>query len=280
MRGVGKRLSEAERQAVVDLYLGGESSEALAPKFGVSGVAIRKTLHRARVVRRDARECHRTCDLDETVFDAVTPTSAYWVGMLMADGHMGASGKSVNLRLKISDQGHVEKLQRFLKSTHAVRNNKKRTYAALGVKSPRLFVALGAYGVRPNKSLTAEVAPVLAHDRHFWRGLIDGDGCLSDYNRCPGLSLVGSERMIRQFEDFCAPYLDGYPLKTRVCGHSPVWYAGMHGNAAMTMLRVLYSGARVYLDRKKAFADELLSRNKGRVFRTLKKFERPLAAVK
>jgi hypothetical protein len=272
--GVGHRLTLAEREAVIDGYMEGISSEKLALDFGVSGVAIRKTLQRAGVERRDARECHRTCELDETVFDTLTPESAYWVGMLMSDGYLTEEGLSVNMRLQIGDKAHVEKLQAFLKSTHAVRLNKAATSVGLSVKSPKLYAALQSYGVRPNKSFTAEVAPVLAHNRDFWRGIADGDGSLKNYGGCPRLHLIGSQGTIRQFDEFCAPYLDGYPLKIQICKHSPIWNATMYGNAAMTMMRVLYKSAVVYLDRKKTFADEMAALYKGRTFRVFKKFAR------
>lgn len=275
-QGVGKRLNPAERELIVDLYSEGASSEALAKQFGVSGVAVRKTLARRGVVLRDARECHRTCELNESVFDSITRDSAYWIGMLITDGYIMVKERAIGMALMESDREHVEKFKAFLGSTHSIQQKKKQKAVCLSVKSPRLVAAVAQYGVSPRKSFTAEVCPELAHDRDFWRGVIDGNGSIQHYEtgHCPMLSLVGSERIVQQFEAFCAPYLGGYPLKTRICGHSPVWYATMHGNAAMTMLQVLYKNASPVLARKKVEAEALLERYAGHIFRTLKKFTR------
>lgn len=274
-RGVGHRLTLAEQESAVELYAEGASSAKLGSMFGVSGAAILQMLRGRGITPRNARECHRTCELDETVFDSITRESAYWIGVLFADGYMNPSSKALEFRIQARDRAHVEKLQAFLKSTHAVRTNKKGTSVGLSIRSPKLYDVLGGYGVVTRKSLTASVSPVLAHNVDFWRGVIDGDGCLKNYGKCPRVHLIGSEATIQQFATFCAPYLDGYPLKIRICKHSPIWNAMMHGNASMTMMRVLYEDAPVYLDRKKAFADEMAVLYTGRVFRTLKKFVRP-----
>jgi len=276
--GVGHRLSLVEQETAVEMYEMGASASAIGRSFDVSSNAVVQLLKRRGIARRNMRECHRTCDLDETVFDTVTPDSAYWIGMLMSDGYMNMAKQAVELRLQARDQAHVEKFRDFMGSTHALQTKKRTASVGIVIRSPRVFDTLWRYGVKPNKSLTAEVVPALAHNRDFWRGMIDGDGCVKNYGACPRMHLIGSEATIRQFEAFCAPYLDGYPLKTRACKHSPrVWNAMMHGNATMTMLRVLYKDAVVYLDRKKAFADEMKTLYAGRTFRTLKKFTRPSA---
>ncbi len=276
--GKGHRLTLVERETAVEMYEMGESATAIGRAFDVSSNAVVQLLKRLGIARRSMRECHQTCSLDETVFDTLTPDSAYWIGMLMSDGYMNTVKHAVELRLQARDRAHIEKFRAFMGSTHAVHTKHKTASVGVVIRSPHLFDTLGRYGVKPNKSLTAEATPELAHSRDFWRGMIDGDGCIKNYKACPRMHLIGSEATIRQFEAFCAPYLDGYPLKTRTCKHSPrVWNAMMHGNAAMTMLRVLYKDAAVYLDRKKAFADEMEALYAGRTFRTLKKFTRPSA---
>lgn len=59
----------------------------------------------------------------DSIFDTITEESAYWMGMLMADGWIFKE-KTGNLRIAITlaeeDYIHLVKFSRFLKSTYPI----------------------------------------------------------------------------------------------------------------------------------------------------------------
>jgi hypothetical protein len=62
----------------------------------------------------------------DSIFDTVTEQSAYWMGMLMADGWIFKE-KTGNPRIAITlaekDYAHLVKFSRFLKSTYPILSN-------------------------------------------------------------------------------------------------------------------------------------------------------------
>jgi hypothetical protein len=114
--------------------------------------------------------------------------------------------------------------------------------------------ALGRYG--------PAVHPDLAVSRDFWRGCIDGDGCLNIAGNYPGLKLSGSDWLLGAFVEF----LDSVGLR-RTYGHKPVNVRPSHsifvvGTAGLTAVRItelLYSDAMVALDRKVITATKIMS---------------------
>ena len=133
----------------------------------------------------------------------------------MADGCIGDTGHGqlkVILELKLSDLAHVEAFKRFLNSGHKITISKKdRTFnAKLQIASTRIARKLSDYGIGPRKSFTAEAAPCVALSRHFWRGVIDGDGYMKlrvhRKSLIPKFELVGSESLLAQFLSFARAY--------------------------------------------------------------------------
>lgn len=120
-------------------------------------------------------------------FNALTPESAYWVGFLMADGYINRCKKGapdVALCLSIKDKEHVYKFKGFLHSDRAVSFSKGRYPTAIfSVSSESLVTRLEQLGVTTHKTFTARVDEKLADNPHFWRGLIDGDGCLHKHKK-------------------------------------------------------------------------------------------------
>lgn len=269
-RGVGYRLTIDDRAAVKKRYESGESSIVIAERFGVSDVAVRKTLARMGVARRGHRACHVRCTARDNAFDGVDSAAAYWTGWMMSDGYVSDDGR-VELTLQKEDQDAVEKLRRFLGSTHKLQVLKGR-YVRLSLRNPRLRAALIAKGVTARKSHTARVVDNLALDRDFWRGMIEGDGSIANYSNCPRVGLVGSRSAVDQFVIFCRSHTSDYRIEPQAFAHSPrTWFTYVHGRAAMKILHVLYDGAptSLTLNRKRVIAQKLFAKHGDRVFRVL-----------
>lgn len=274
--GVGHRLTISEVLEIRRRYEAGENSQRLAPVFGVSDVSIRNAVRRAGGKINNARDCHRTCTLNESVFDdPLSDNAAYWAGMLITDGYVCVdknSSPSVNLTLHWDDHAHVFAFRDFLVANHTVRKRKSKKTgnysAAFGVRSPMLTAKLHALGVTVRKSRTATPADMLRFNRHFWRGCIDGDGEVDVHRdtHCPEVDFCGSENMVTAFIDYCHTVAPNYivPIK-----YDRIYHCDLHGEGAQQVLREIYQEHDFSLRRKSDAAAEIRKLYDHRKFRVL-----------
>jgi len=263
-----KKLTDEQVKEVCRRYIDGESSPRLGKEFNVSGHSIRSLLERRGIPRRSQREAQLKHSLDETVFDTITEESAYWVGFLIADGTIldRPGSPEIVLALSAKDKDHLERFRSFLRSSHAIAISKRKVksgeylVARFSVRAPRLAKALAAFGVVPRKSLKAKVIG-LEHNRHFWRGVVDGDGSLTHHlnsrKNCSRLHLVGSQPLLQQFVDFLQPYMPDKDIAVKP--HKTVYEVNLYGLSAIQAMNLLYQSCSIALERKKAIADEIPS---------------------
>lgn len=143
--------------------------------------------------------------LNENAFSQLTNESAYWLGVLMADGSVDHQRGVSRLRLGLKDTELVEQFRAFLGSNHPIKD--RGDVRLLEVTSHDLVSSIEQYGVVPAKTFIAEAHKSLASLPAFWRGVIDGDGCV--FKRSQGgrpesknIVLVGSESLMTQYLAF------------------------------------------------------------------------------
>jgi len=264
------RLSESDRTEIIRRYKDGESTRALAKEFGCSKNTILKMIEREGVEKHSRSFANRRgYSVNEYAFDVITPDSAYWIGFLMADGCVQKSN-TITICLSEKDTAHLEKFKEFLGSTNKIHTqmanaNKKSSKTYLSsrfiVGSIRLCEVLKRYGIVPNKTFIAKASESLVLNKHFWRGVIDGDGCISWHKRVygiyPRLSLVGSELLLQQFRNFVKKI---YPnTNSKVIPNRNIFQIEFCGKAAVAIISELYTNADTALDRKAAAAREVLA---------------------
>lgn len=203
--------------------------------------------------------------VNEHYFDQIdTPEKAYWLGFLLADGAV-SKGKSLRLMLKASDREHVEKFAIAIGTTTPIKTrlqNGAHPVVYVDVHSKQLLDSLATYGVVQNKSLTVGVPNIsesLIVD--FWRGVFDGDGCISKSQRKNRkdykwtVHLVGSQIMVSAFVEFVCGFSDSEAKLSKTGNAYQIYYTGSRTPQAIT--NVLYKDATVALERKRHLAVEL-----------------------
>lgn len=195
----------------------------------------------------------------------LTDEAAYWVGFLMADGCVNYKDE-IEVFLHERDVAHLEKLRKFLcsRTNLYVARRVLGTYVKFYQRSKQITTDLAQYGVVPRKTRIAEAVGV-EHNRHFWRGVIDGDGWLGEQvqngRRSPALTLVsGSRRLAEQFADFVRTitlHWSGDVCATGKSGKN--WRVTVSCASAREVIRVLYNDCTVALSRKAEKATHLLS---------------------
>ena len=210
--------------------------------------------------------------IDHHFFDVIdTEETAYWLGFITADGCIPRP-HTITINLKAADAGHLEKLGAALSSDYPITPSGSGKPSAGIVRwqasSVPLVRALGILGITPRKSATAASwngpAGLM---RHYWRGMIDGDGGMGLFSMRRSspksqwrIYLTGSracaEAFARWASDIC-----GSRAQPRPQNHSrECWYWAVGGNRMTPLVvRELYGDCTVSLDRKQALADTILA---------------------
>lgn len=252
------KLNPEARERFFRRYAEIGSMRAVAEEFGIDERTAKGLLRKQGIRTRTLSEIGRRYTLDETVFDTITESSAYWIGFLMADGCVYINKWKIFLKLALCeiDAEHVREFGRFLKTDRPVETvhsevngyENSRPCASLTIYSKRIVESLARYGLTPRKSFTAKVIG-LEMNRDFWRGVIDGDGSVGTAKGAPRLSLVGSYPMMEQFREFIYHHAPGAALQI-----ADTW-SGIHQvrvshTRAMKLIEVLYGDCTVALVRK------------------------------
>ena len=213
-------IQPAERQALIDAYKNGETMKSIAKRTGRDRMNISRILAAAGVdviglSGLSRSKAHRTHTLNESYFASVdTERKAWLLGFIAADGnvHIGKQ-KAHNLAIGLAwkDVGILETIRAEFEYTGTVRRVRMKYkgedyfMAMLQISSVQLVRDLIALGIVPNKSLILKPwhGP-LDLMPHYWRGVIDGDGC---WSKAIQFNLVGSKDMIDGFCAYCLTIL-------------------------------------------------------------------------
>lgn len=173
----------------------------------------------------------------------LSPIEEYWVGYFRADGSISRPGTRQAMAIFAQARFHpVREFANFI-GQRSVGSRLVRTNLGVGmmhkVTSTGAGLALDKLGVKN------DLLPEIYESRHFWRGLLDGDGCLGVYRRPSGrkwalVNLTGSlNDVTRLGEYFRSVTGRNY---TKIVAVSGAFRISFSGNAAKFLVNLLYSG--------------------------------------
>jgi hypothetical protein len=182
------KIPEEKVAAMVAAYGHGVNQMELSRVFGVSQPAISVIFRRNGIQMRSRSQAKRKYSLDEYFFDVIDSESkAYWLGFLAADGSVCDRNHSIKVGLSSKDRGHLCKFKEALGSARPIydgyttlSNGKTYGHCEFSVGSIHVYYSLSRLGIKSNKSFTCQ--PWLCSVdlvRHYWRGVVDGDGCIT-----------------------------------------------------------------------------------------------------
>lgn len=247
------QLSTKEKQQVCELYKSGKDSVELSKQFNVVSQTIRNILKRNNIDRRKSSSYRRKNINHQAFSEPLNEAKKYWIGFLMADGCVSErSGRnySVLVSLAKKDSEHVKKFKKFLNSDHTITKSEyeNTTIHKLIFTSTQIANDLAKYNIVPNKTDKNVKVKHLQNDRHFWRGMIDGDGSLYNVTtQSPALSFTNQKSLTYQFYSFVKEYLDtnAKPRENRW-----TYEFTLSNLKALKLAKTLYEDSSVYLDRK------------------------------
>lgn len=240
----------------VKMYEEGKSQTYIEEQLNLTRKTIRNLLKDKATHYKTKSEQWRIrygSTLKEDAFETITPESAYWLGMLYSDGHIGgddARGYNVELGLHSDDIEHLKKYQDFLECNGNLSPASKQDYIRVKIGCQRLHQSLKDLGFTNQKSYDAKPHESVENNRDFWRGCVDGDGGI--YNRkdnCKQIFICGTLDTVIGFIVFCENNSEiinrKFPTKS-----GTIYQVSYYGKEAELVADLLYKDATVYLDRK------------------------------
>lgn len=198
----------------------------------------------------------RKFSYNDSFFENIdTEEKAYWLGFISADGNIRKDFHRLRIVLKITDVEHLEKFKKDIQADNPVILIKNA--AEIRIDSQRICKDLFKLGVVPNKSLILEPIKCLLDNlyRHYWRGLIDGDGWCSYRNNQFTIGLCGTYNICLGFKKFISQ--TNILTKTNVCKMKNIYRISYGGNPAKNIIKLLYTDCNVYLTRKYKILQEI-----------------------
>lgn len=198
--------------------------------------------------------------LDEHFFDVIdSENKAYWLGFISADGCIRKDDKQLSISLMPQDSNHLYKFSKDLNSNYPVYMYKDK--CSIVVTSTTLVNSLVNLGVTPRKSFSLKVCTKIPKNLllHYYRGLVDGDGCL--YKRPDGffeIGLVGTYSICESFR--CWLIAKGINIKAKTNSIRTFYGIRANGrNLPKAICELLYRNSNVFLDRKYKLAMEIIN---------------------
>jgi hypothetical protein len=286
-RGVEKRpqnlMSPEDVREAERLYRSGLTIEEVAGRLGRSHYGIWTNLHRAGAAVRTTSEVKRKYPVRDDYFAVIdSDEKAYWLGFLAADGSVSSRHNAVRIGLARCDEGHLAKFRDAVSPTAPIWETESRLHgrrfpgSLVQVVSARMCADLARHGVTPAKSLTLrpwggprDLLPA------YYRGLVDGDGTwefrAARRRMLPSLSLLATVTVATAFRDAVCQWTGAPP--NVITPFRATAGLGISRFSSLPVVqaaaRVMFSGATVWLDRKKVIVDQLLAATPGPLCRPL-----------
>lgn len=280
-----KRLSDKDKIEVVRLYTEDlKTCSFIAKIYKVSVNAIISILKVRKIpIRNDQSILQRKYTINENYFDTIdTEDKAYFLGLLYADGCNNTKNNTVCISLKEDDKEILEKFNLAINSSRPIKYiitkkedgwNRKNQYK-LSLSSRHLSESLVRLGCFKNKTYTLlfptkeQVPKYLL--KHFIRGYIDGDGCLSLY-KLKKTGHIKTNINITSTLNFCielSNFLDSIKINSyinqrrKTSKSKTLWISGRR--QCLKFLNYIYSDSTIYLKRKHDIYIKIIkSYNKG-----------------
>lgn len=195
---------------------------------------------------------------DRSFFNIIdNEKKAYWLGFIYADGCVYK--RTLSIRLSTKDKSHLDKFLLDIKSDKTMQFGtqdsfgKETEYVQLQINSVDIVEDLKKLGIVERKSLilnfpSEDIVPKHLQ-KHFIRGYIDGDGCITRTRRTNSYEIkaVGTENMLNGILKSLEK--DTQLRKRRET--DSCYYFSIGGNLqVLNILNWLYEDSTVYLDRK------------------------------
>lgn len=234
--------------------------KAIARKYGYDYASIYRCLDKNEILKLRPARKSTVYDEYNDFFTRRDSEALYWFGFFLADGGV-VRDSTICLILAEKDRNHLEK---FAKLIERPIKNGTNGYGHSNVRvtlySQKAVDDLKHIGLGCKSSYRFPTDASWLNSVDFWRGVIDGDGCLSLNLRKngqlePRLNLVGSFEIVSEFKNFLNR--NGIVTKAKVSQRGKIWSFTIGTNKARAASKLLYlDNNGISLERKYKIAQQ------------------------
>lgn len=268
---VSKLVGNDEIENIALKYRSGITLEALSTEYDTSVWTIRNILKNFEVetLSKQRRKTLLGVGNNYEYFDDMTKEGpAYFYGLLLSDGNL--YNDVIQIGLNQQDKYILEKLKEELN----LLDNKIKDYDLLVKKTGntskvsslrfmdrRVVESLRNLGFAERKSGKEVLPEKIKYNRHFWRGMIDGDGYVSTAQNKLAVGLIGSKEVCEGFLAFSKLYAYNIKAKVRKHSDSDIYTVSICSGNAEKVLNIMYEDSEFFLERKKSKVPSILQEN-------------------
>lgn len=139
---------------------------------------------------------------DINTFLEATKESSYVIGLLTADGCIKQHDFNCSLNLDNTDKYIVEMYKKVLKSDRPIcliKSKNKQRYS-FDCNNPFIIENIKLWNLKPRKSMNEDIPFLLENNiemlKYWIVGLIDGDGCITLFNRTLNIKILASKQIV------------------------------------------------------------------------------------
>lgn len=254
-----KIVTEELKQEIIDYYLSKPMSlKQVGDKYNLSNPTIGKIL---KDIPKYTKAKLNNPDLNERFFNVLDADSAYYLGLIIADGNVfkDNTGRqaSISITLNEEDEYLLKNFKEKLNANTAVSHD-GRGAAHFAVRSDIMAEDLQQYGVIPRKSYFTYL-PKIQDDlmSDLIRGIFDGDGSIQaktnkDNRFLHSFSFCGTHQLMQDISDYLNDHLDltqkpsVYDYKDRALSEIKI----QNKQDMFIFGEWLYNNAKVFMKRK------------------------------
>jgi hypothetical protein len=251
-------------------YTIGMSMVEVGLKYGKSAGSICNLFKRRGLETRGSGK--RKHSMNELFFEKIdNEQKAYILGFIFADGHVGE--KVVAFKIKKNDVDILEKINAAIESKYPITGNE---YLSLRFYSPKMAANLKSIGLIPRKTwnMPSHIPVEENLIKHFFRGLIDGDGSVTIFyskkekKHKLSISLTGGDESFLKLCDFIISQNINCNTK-KIMKTKNNWgnsyMVKWHDRQALNLCEWLYKDANIYLERKYNNAKQFFGKKSNRL---------------
>jgi intein-encoded DNA endonuclease-like protein len=244
-----------KEEEIIKLYSDGISSEKIAKDFGMNATTVCRILKRNNFKLRDAEENKRKYKINFDWLDKIdTEEKAYFMGFMFADGNVRQGNRQFKIALQEQDVDILHKFGKLIFKTDYLMYM-DRNYPLLSITCKKLAERLNELGCVPNKCFICKFPDwlVLELEKHFIRGMFDGDGCIYRHKNRFVIDFTGNSFICNSIIDI---------LRKNDIEHIIIykrWPEANNNNMSFRInarydvykfLQYIYKDSKIYLDRK------------------------------
>lgn len=249
---------------IVKLYKDGKTQKYISEQLLISERCIPKTLKKRGEHVRTYSENNRRYGLNEHYFDSIdSPSKAYLLGMLYADGCNHIDHYSITLSLQECDREVVEFMKSEIEYAGPLqiielnkKNPKYQNQCRLCINDQYMSLRLESLGVVQAKSLIIEFPNFIPDELipHFIRGYFDGDGSISydeKRQKCH-TKIVGTKEFCNRISEILMNIDCKHNIvHPKQCKDSNTFVVQTCGNkSSLKLLSWLYDNDEFHMERK------------------------------